>query len=72
MNVHPRRLYSSPNNKSENFKEEFADWWKYGQLEGEEIYLMVRQRKILLFGNTLRSLVIIYVVVTLSKNNVAH
>lgn len=72
MNVHLRRLYSSRNNKPENFKEEFADWWKYGELEGEEIYIMVRQQKILLFGNALRSLVIVYVAVTLSKSNVAH
>lgn len=53
MNVYPKHLYSSRNNKSENFKE-FADWWKYGELEGEEICLMVRQWKMLLFGIVLR------------------
>lgn len=52
MNVYPKRLYSS-RNKSGNFKE-FADWWKYDELEGKEICLMVRQRKMLLFGNALR------------------
>lgn len=52
MNVYPRRLYSSRNNKSENFKEEFADWWKHGELEGEEIYLMVRQSERYCYSET--------------------